>query len=192
MGRGEAKAISNKTQGIGTEELAGATELEKKNIIPGYEQAMSGVPAGERSAIETSAMGASAQPFDAASQEAERRGARTLNTAGIAAQQDALARAKGETMGKTAGDVEEQIGQLDFSRKMQGLSGLQQLYGTKTGAMESMYGLQPQLLAQENASPWWMPLATSAIGAAGAGLTGGLSGLGKAASFRPGQEGYEG
>jgi len=173
MGRGEAKQTYQDVTGLGRMAAGQGQALRTGQLVPGYESVMGGLTPQEKGAITTAGMGATAAPFETAQRMAENEAARTRNTAGIAAQEDALARAKGEAMGGTAASIEEDIANQNYKRKMAGLSGLQQIYGTDVGEAESMYGMTPQLLHQMNAPPWW----TSALkGVAGpAGMAGGAA-----------------
>jgi hypothetical protein len=114
---------------------------------------------------------------------AQNEAARTRNTAGTAAQEDALARSKGEAMGTEAAGLQETFANERERNRLAGLSGLQQLYGTNQQGMESMYGLGPETInawsqAQMrnpvlNAIPQYMTAAANLLKGVGAARSSG-------------------
>ena len=147
MARGAAGQGERFTKGmfpLAEEQGAQAREREGK-LTGAYESLMNmGYTPEQKAAMTTAGMGAVGSAFDTASQLVGNEAARTRNTAGSAAQETALARAKGETMGSTAAGLQGAFAEREQLNRQLGLSGLEQLYGSNQQAMLNMYGLIPQ------------------------------------------------
>jgi hypothetical protein len=147
MGRGASRQATrgfDTTQGIGATREAEAQGL-RSTLVPGYTSLLNqGYTPEQKAGMTTAGMGAAAAPFETAALQSQNEAARTRNTAGTAAQEDALARSKGETLGSTAAGLQKGFADQEQSNRLAGLSGLQSVYGTDTGAMASMYGLGPE------------------------------------------------
>ncbi len=134
-----------------TNQVAGAegtqaNALESK-LIPSYEGMMNeGYRPEELNAMRTSGMGGVAAAADTAGWMGENRAARTGNAAGVGAEESQLARDKGVSMGNEAANIEMANANERSANRKFALSGEQGLFGTNTGAMESMYGLGPKFL----------------------------------------------
>lgn len=187
MARGAAQAAQNQlgiTNQLGAEQAGRARGLENQ-LIPGYQSLMNmGYTPEQEAGMTTAGMGAAAAPFETAQRMAQNEAARTRNAAGTAAQEDALARAKGETMGATAAGLQEEFANEEGRNLRAGLSGLQQLYGTNQQGMESMYGMAPSTINAWSQAQMSNPglnifgRVLGAVGKAGGGvLVGGYNGL---------------
>ena len=170
MARGQlAQDQLSTTNQIGAQQNQASQALESQ-LTPLYTSMLSeGYTPEQKNAMTTAGMGAEAGAFDAESNAAQNRVAATKNDAGFSAEEDQLARDKGTGMGTEAANLQAGFANQEQANQKFGAQGLESLYGTNTGAMENMYGLGPSTLNayQAEQTPWWMPLATAAIGSAG-------------------------
>jgi hypothetical protein len=146
------RALTNKVAGT---EGAQASQLEA-GLIPKYESMMDeGYKPEELNAMRTAGLGAEAASADTAGWAAGNRASRTGNAAGLGAEESQLARDKGVTMGDTAANIELANANARLGNEKFALSGEEGLFGTNTGAMESLYGMSPSLLQARAAGGGW-------------------------------------
>lgn len=89
------------------------------------------------------ALSAAGSPFGAAAERAGERMSTTRNSAGYGSLLDQLARNQSQAMGQTEAGLQSEA----FNRRLQGLKGLQGVYGTNVGAQTSL--LRPGQPVQE-------------------------------------------
>jgi hypothetical protein len=132
-------------------------------------------------AITNAGMGGVNAAFGGASSQIARQGAKSGNTAGVAANQDTLAQEKGIAGGEEAGNIQIANQAFGNQQRMAGLNLLNSLYGTNVSAQTGNEGIRTgDINAQTNASPGWVQNLTGILGA-----TAGAA----AAPFSPGGSG---
>lgn len=136
--RGETEKAWNKAQiaksNAGLQAAGGygsAAGSELASIAPQFQAIAANPMSAEEKAGTLSAAGGA---YDAASQAAGQRMAKTRNAAGYGELLDELARGKSRDMAKTASD----LGNTEFQRRMAALGGLGNLYSTNVGAQTNL------------------------------------------------------
>ena len=100
---------------------------------PGYTDA-------QKTAITNATEGGLGAAFGSANQGAVNAAARTNNTAGLTSTEDALARQRMITSGNLAAQNETNFANNSQQQRLAGLSGLNSVFGTSTGAGNSTLG----------------------------------------------------
>jgi len=132
----KSKAGLEAGQGYGA-----AAAGERGYLVPQYQSIAANPMSAEERAGRLSAAGGA---YDAASQSAGERMARTGNTAGYGELLDELARGRSREMGTTASQLDTEA----YNRKMAALKGVQGIYGTDVGAQTNL--LRPGEPVKEN------------------------------------------
>jgi len=138
LARGETQKQWNQSQidkskaGLAAGQGYGAAATgERGYLLPAYQNIAANPMSAEERAGTLSAAGGA---YDAASQNAAQRMARTRNTAGYGELLDELARGRGRQMAQTSAG----LGSEEYRRRMEALRGIQGVYGTDVGAQTSL------------------------------------------------------
>lgn len=159
-----------------------ANALENQTLIPEYQNLLTegfpGYNAGEAANIMGAAVGPIGAAFGSEEQQARNEASATRNAATLPAEEEALALEKGNAASQAALGAENEIANTALQNRIRGqefgAQGLEQLYGTNTQAMESLYGMAPGTInawtnaqAVANQPPGWLSWLGPAIGAGG-------------------------
>ncbi len=126
-------------------QMAQQQEALQSQLIPTYTSMLNqGYTPQEKEAMTTSGIGAIGSTYGAATQMAANRAARTRNEAGVAAQEDVLARNKGTATGTEAANLQQQFAQQRLKNLYAGLSGLSNIFGQDISTEAKLYGLGPE------------------------------------------------
>jgi hypothetical protein len=132
---------SAKDQAKLTNAKSGTTFNEQQALLPGIEsgwgQVMAPLSPTDVAAIQQGGEGATAQSFDAASNQAANRAAASNNPVGAQAQQDALAMEKGTAVGQAGLKDAATVDVMNRQNKeagLAGLSGIQSGLGNESAA----------------------------------------------------------
>ena len=128
--------IYSSSQSLGSTAAAGYQNMLAN---PGYTDA-------EKSAITNLSQSALSSAFNALSQNASNRAARTRNSAGYGELIDSLARTQGQQQANLAQQNQIAFGNAARSDTLSGLAGLSGLYGTDTSLLGRALGIPAQLL----------------------------------------------
>jgi hypothetical protein len=124
------------SQGLGSQAAAGYQNLVAN---PGYTDA-------EKSAITNASQSALSSAFNALTQNAATRAARTRNSAGYGELIDSLARTQGQQQANLAQQNQIAFGNAARSDTLSGLSGISGLYGTDASLLGRTLGIPASLL----------------------------------------------
>lgn len=166
------KQVNNNAQGLfGTEQQDAQNAYG--SLFPGYENMLAnpGYTSQQQTAITGATEGGIGAAFGSSAEGAANRAARTNNTAGLTASQDALARQRMITAGQAGAQNQVTFANDAQKQQEQALQGLQGIYGT------GVQGANSTLKTQEenNAHPgFWGQLGGAFAGAFGKGLGAGL------------------
>ncbi|HEY4816739.1 MAG TPA: hypothetical protein VIH67_04870 [Candidatus Acidoferrum sp.] len=138
--------------------MQGQNTAIQNYLVPQYQNLIQnpGYDPKTKAAITNAGEGAAAASFGSASDAIDRGAARTNNSAGVAAGQDALAMEKGRTMADVASKDQIQFADAARSDVRAGEAGLSGLYGVDQQLLARSLGVPVEYLGQYN-SAWQKP-----------------------------------
>jgi hypothetical protein len=155
-------------QNTGAQGIAGAITPVEESMLqsPGFDSAT-------KAAITNQGTSAINNSFGAAQTGGQERVAATRNAAGSGAEQEALAKDRGQAMGANASGNQIAFGQQAKTDQMNALNALGKQYSVDQDTMAKLYGLGPGTLsARAQGQNVVAGIAESALGAAGTALAG--------------------
>lgn len=148
-GKGIQGGLQRQSTNLGnqTTNTLGQLSSESGSLLPGYQSLLnSGYSPSEKSAINQSTLGGINESYGAASDAANRRMARTGNSAGFSSFLNANTRGRASDLASQNLQNQKAFADETLRRKMLGLQGLQQLYGVDTSFLNSLNQSQQGLL----------------------------------------------
>jgi hypothetical protein len=130
------------------QQLYGSSQTLNSQAASGYQNLLAnpGYSQAEKSAIANLSQSALSSSFDALSQNAANRAARTRNSSGYGELIDSLARTQGQDQANLAQQNQIAFANASRSDTLSALSGLSGLYGTDAGLLGRALGVPAQLL----------------------------------------------
>lgn len=138
------QSLENQTQG--------QRNTESGSVLGGYEGLVNGggYSPQEKESIEQGTLGGINNSYNSANDAASRRLATTHNSAGYGQFAESEAQNKARDMGQAGLQVQSQFANEAYQRKLQGLQGLQQMYGVDTNFLSSLGQQQQGILGIGN------------------------------------------